>query len=342
MADPRFHKKAGPLTVARLCDISGAELATPDLADREITDVAALSEAGPDHVTFLEGRKLLPVLKTSQAGAVLVTEKMKDALPAGVAGLVVAEPQRSFADIIDAFYPRQITPGIAPSAVIDPTTTIGEGVEIGPNVVIAANAEIGAGTIIKAGASIGPGVVIGARSYVGPNATIICALIGNDVIIHGNVGIGHDGYGFAMGAAGHRKLQQLGRVLIEDNVEIGAGTTIDRGALGDTVIGAGSKIDNLVMIAHNCRIGKNCIITGQCGLAGSTVLEDFVIMGAQTGTAGHLTVGMGAMLAARSGVKDDLPAGGVYGGAPAKPVKEWMREVAAVALLAKQNTKKKS
>ncbi len=340
MADSRFHTKAGPLTVARLCDISGAELTTPEHADRLIADVAPLHGATDSDVSFHEGRKNNAALSATVAGACLLTAAAQELLPKGVAGLVVAEPQRAFAEIIDAFYPRLVVPGISEHAMVDPTAKLGEGVQVEAGVVIGAHAEIGAGTIIRPGAVIEPGVTVGRDGYIGPNVTLRCAIVGDRVILHGGVNIGHDGYGFAMGPAGHRKLQQLGRVVIGNDVEVGANSAIDRGALEDTTVGDGTKIDNLVMIGHNCRIGRNCIITGQCGLAGSTVLEDFVVMGAGSGSAGHLTIGAGAMLAGRSGVKDDLPAGGVYGGAPAKPVKEWMREVAALARLGKQSNKK--
>lgn len=339
MADPRFHTKAEPLTVARLCDLAGAELATPDLAERLIADVSSLDSAGPNDVTFFESRKYRDALAATSAGACLMTTAMRDLLPDGVAGLIVAEPQRAFADIIDAFYPRQVAPGISDRAIVDETAILGEGVQIEAGAIIGARAEIGAGTIVRPGAVIEPGVVIGRDGYIGAGATVRCAIIGDRVILNGGCHIGHDGYGFAMGPSGHRKLQQLGRVIIGNDVEVGACSAIDRGALGDTTVGDGTKIDNLVMIGHNCRIGRNCIITGQCGLAGSTTLEDFVVMGAGSGAAGHLTIGAGAMLAGRSGVKDDLPAGGVYGGAPAKPVKVWMREVAALARLGKQGNK---
>ncbi len=342
MADPRFHIKAGPLTVARLCDIAGAELITPEFGERIIEDVAALSTAGAGDIAFHEGAKNLADLKATKAGACLLAQAARHALPDGVAGLIAAEPQRAFSHVIDAFYPRAISPGISERAAIDRSAQIGAGVQIEAGVVIGANAEIGAGTILRPGVVIEPGVKIGCDGYIGPNVSIRSAIIGDRVMLHGGVGIGHDGYGFAMGMAGHRKLQQLGRVILGDDVEIGANTTVDRGALGDTVIGDGTKIDNLVMIGHNCQVGKHCIITAQCGLAGSAILEDFVVMGAQSGILGHVTVGAGSMLAGRAAAKDDLPPGGVYGGAPAKPVKVWMREMAAIALLGKQRNKKKT
>ncbi|MFP4003546.1 MAG: UDP-3-O-(3-hydroxymyristoyl)glucosamine N-acyltransferase, partial [Alphaproteobacteria bacterium] len=186
---------------------------------------------------------------------------------------------------------------------------------------------------------------IGRGCRIGANVTIVCALIGDRVIIHPSAAIGQDGFGFSMGAGGHTKIPQLGRVIIQDDVEIGAATTIDRGSADDTVIGEGTKIDNLVMVAHNCRIGRHCVLVGQVGLSGSTVLEDHVVLAGQAGIAGHLTIGEGAIVVARAGVSNSLPAGGVYGGQPAKPVNEWKRELAWLSVMtkkARQGRKKKS
>ena len=205
---------------------------------------------------------------------------------------------------------------------------------------IGPGAEIGSGTVIGANAVVGPGVRIGRGCSVGPNVTIACALIGDRVIIHPGVNIGQDGFGFAMGARGHFKVPQIGRVIVQDGVEIGAGTTIDRGANRDTVIGEGTKIDNLVQIGHNVTVGRHCILVAQCGVSGSTVLEDFVALGGQCGVAGHLTIGMGAQVAATSGVMKDIPAGERWGGAPAQPIREFFREVAVLKKLARNDASK--
>jgi len=200
--------------------------------------------------------------------------------------------------------------------------------------VVGPEAEIGGGTVICAGAVIGPRVRIGRNSAIGPGASVIHALVGNNVIIHAGARIGSDGFGYQPSPRGHLKVPQLGRVVIQDDVEIGANTTVDRGALSDTVVGEGSKIDNLVQIAHNVVIGRHCIVVSQTGISGSTQLGDFVMLGGQVGVVGHVTIGTGAQIAASSNVKGDVPPGVRWGGSPAKPVREWFREVATLRRLA--------
>jgi UDP-3-O-[3-hydroxymyristoyl] glucosamine N-acyltransferase len=340
VTDPRFYIQSAPISVADLCERTGARLATADLGDRLIAGVAPISGAMATDLTFLQGAKHKQALAQSSAGACLLSEGLVDAAPEGMAVLVVAEPQRAFAEAMHALISERVVEGVASAAHVDPTSKLEEGVTIGPGATVGPGAEIGAGTRIGPGATIGPGVTLGRDCRIGANVSIEKALIGNRVYVYAGAVIGTDGFGYAMGLDGHKKIPQIGRVIIQDDVEIWAGTTIDRGAMDDTVIGEGTKIDNLVQIGHNCRIGRHCVIVAMVGLSGSTILEDFVVLGGQVGTAGHLTVGQGSMVAARSGIKDDLPAGGVYGGAPAKPVKEWMREVAAVSLLAKRGASK--
>jgi UDP-3-O-[3-hydroxymyristoyl] glucosamine N-acyltransferase len=214
---------------------------------------------------------------------------------------------------------------------------IAAGVYVGPG------AEIGEGTRIGPGTSIGPGVTIGRNCEIGANVSISHAYIGDRVIILPGARIGQPGFGFASTGADYLKIPQLGRVIVQDDVEIGANTTIDRGALSDTVIGEGSKLDNLIMIAHNCRIGRHCVIAGQTGLAGSVVLEDGVVLAGQVGLGDHSRVGAGARMGARSGTGSAIYLeGGIdYGGAPAKPVREWARELHAVARLGKQRRQDK-
>ena len=201
---------------------------------------------------------------------------------------------------------------------------------------IGPEAQIGRGTRIAAGAVVGFRVAIGRDCFVGPGASVTHALIGNRVIVHAGARIGQDGFGFAMGPSGHYKVRQIGRVIIQDGVEIGANTTIDRGALKDTVIGEGTKLDNLVQIAHNVVIGRHCVIAAQTGISGSTVLEDFVAMGGQCGTVGHIRIGAGAQIAAQSGISCDIPRGEVWGGYPAKPITSWKREVALLKQLVRR------
>jgi UDP-3-O-[3-hydroxymyristoyl] glucosamine N-acyltransferase len=252
------------------------------------------------------------------------------------------EPYRGFAKAMALFYPDARRPKTAgegaqgaanfvhPSAILEADVTVEPGAVVGPE------AHIGQATTIAAGAVIGYRVHIGRDCYVGPNASITHALIGNRVALHAGVAVGQDGFGFAMGKAGHLKVPQIGRVVIQDNVEIGANSTIDRGALRDTIIGEGTKIDNLVQIGHNVVVGRHCVIVSQTGISGSTELGDFVALGGQVGLLGHLKIGAGAQIAGSSNVRDNVPAGARFGGTPAKPVRQWFRELTVVRQLAER------
>jgi UDP-3-O-[3-hydroxymyristoyl] glucosamine N-acyltransferase len=211
-----------------------------------------------------------------------------------------------------------------------------EGVSIDAGAVVGPRAEIGSGSVIGANAVIGAGVRIGRDCSIGPNTTLTNALIGDRVMIHPGCKIGQDGFGFVMGGNGHLRVPQVGRVIIQDDVEIGAGTTIDRGAIRDTVIGEGTKIDNLVQVGHNVSIGRHCVIVAQTGISGSSTLEDFVVLGARVGLNNNVTIGEGAQIAAISVVHGDVPPGARWGGTPAKPVKQWFREMKILERLARQ------
>lgn len=331
MADSRFFSVAGPFTLARLAEISGAELAPGADPERIVRDVAALDQAGADHISFLDNRKYLAAFQASGAGVAIIHPDLADRAPAGMALLLSKDPYRAYAKVAQAFYPRPAPePWVAPTAFVHDSAKVGEGCRIEYGAVIGARAEIGARCHIGPNAVIGDGVVLGDDCIIGANATVQFALVGRNVNIYPGARIGQDGFGFAMGPQGHLKVPQLGRVIIGDNVEIGANTTIDRGAGPDTVIGAGSMIDNLVQIGHNVQLGRGCVIVAQVGISGSTKLGDFVAAGGQAGLAGHLNIGTGARIAAQAGVAKDIPAGETVGGTPAVPQMDWLRQSAAL------------
>ncbi len=343
MADPRFFKNLGPFTLAQICEKIGSAIPPGANGARAISDLADLGGAAAAHLTFFAGsRKLRDVFAASGAGVCLIPEG-GTALAAKVAPsemtLVEASSvQAAFAAVARMFYPDYSQPVWSQAQAISPDARLGRDVQIAPGVVIGPGAEIGDGTRLAPGVVIGPGVAIGRNCEIGANVTISHAYVGDRVVILPGAQIGQPGFGFTPGASGFIKMPQLGRVIVQDDCEIGSATTIDRGAVGDTVIGEGSKIDNLVQIAHNCQIGRHCIIAGQAGLAGSVVLEDGVILAGQVGLGDHTRIGAGARLGARAGTGSSilLPGGVDYGGAPAKPVREWAREIHAVTRLAKR------
>ncbi len=338
MEHPGFFERAGPFTMEQVAARVGAQVQPGADPSSMLSDVRPLSEAASGQLTFLDNRKYLPQLAGTKASACLLAAAFADRLPAGTAALQTKSPYRAFALALQLFYPdamrAKVALGTGYAAGVHPTARLEEGVTIEPGAVIGPEAWIGRGSTVAAGAVIGYRVTVGRDCYVGPGASITHALIGNGVVIHAGVRIGQDGFGFAMGAGGHLKVPQIGRVIVQDSVEIGANTCIDRGALKDTIIGEGTKIDNLVQIGHNAVVGRHCVIVGQVGIAGSAVLEDYVVMGGQSGVAGHITVGRGTQIAGASHVKDSVPAGVRMVGTPAKPLREWAREANAVRRLA--------
>ncbi|WP_299812700.1 UDP-3-O-(3-hydroxymyristoyl)glucosamine N-acyltransferase [uncultured Roseibium sp.] len=341
MSEPNFFATPNPVSLREIADWAEAEIHRGD-ETLEITGVGPLEEAGAGLLVFFDNPIYLDHLQATTAAACMVTKKHKDKVPDGVAVLVCADAYRSWAKVLARLYPDAMVPKdpgpatISGKAVVDPEASLEENVTVEAGVVIGAGAEIGAGTVIRANTVIGQGVKIGRDCVIGPNSTVQHTVLGNRVYLHPGVCCGQDGFGYAMGPQGHLKVPQVGRVIIQDDVEVGANTTIDRGANRDTIIGEGTKIDNQVQIGHNVVIGRHCVLVSQVGLSGSCTLEDFVAIGGQTGVRGHVTIGMGAQVAAVSVVSDNIPAGGRYGGTPAKPVKQWFREVAALRKLAER------
>jgi UDP-3-O-[3-hydroxymyristoyl] glucosamine N-acyltransferase len=344
MDHPGFWTAAGPFSLREIATYTTAEIPPSWLgrADQKFHAVKALDDASASDVSFFDNRKYVAALGRTQAGAVFVSPDFAGRLPSGTAPLLSRDAYRAFAKSLELFFPdaqhSKVADGLqgGDTSAVSPSAQIEEGAIIEPGAIIGPEAQIGRGTHIAAGAVIGFRVAIGRNCFIGPNAAITHALVGNRVIIHAGACIGQDGFGFAMGAGGHYKVRQVGRVIIQDGVDIGANTTIDRGALRDTIIGEGSKIDNLVQIAHNVIIGRHCVIAAQTGISGSTVLEDFVAMGGQCGTVGHIRIGTGAQIGAQSGVSCDVPPGERWAGYPAKPVTSWAREVALLKRLTRR------
>lgn len=346
MPDPIFFRTPRPTSLAEVAQWTGARVVDETRTMLTVSGVAPLDTAGSGDLAFLDNQKYAHHLASTKALACFVHPRFVSKVPADVAALETPEPYRAYAIALAKLYPagfhlegaygdRDV---VSPRATIHPTAVLEPGAIVEPGAIIGARAEIGQGTVIGANAVIGHDVRIGRNGYVGANATVIHSLIGNRVILHPGVRIGQDGFGFAMGPKGHLKVPQIGRVVIQDDVEIGANTSIDRGASRDTIIGEGTKIDNLVQIGHNVVIGRHCVIVSQVGISGSTTLGDFVIVAGQAGIVGHLKIGSGSQIGAQSGVDADVAPGSRIVGSPARPFMEFAREIATLKRLARRRT----
>jgi len=330
MPDPRFFEDLGPVRLGELATLAGASLADAGAADRLIARVAVLAHAAPDTVTFLADRKYAGALAEARAGACFLPPGLESLAPDGCVALVAANPQGAYALAAQRLHrPRAgVAQAVAADAKLEADVVLGPGVAIGPG------AQVGRGTRIGANTVIGPGVAIGRDCDIAPNVTIGFALVGDRVKVLAGARIGEPGFGATAGPKGLIDIPQLGRVIIQDGVSIGANSTIDRGAFDDTVIGENTKIDNLVQIAHNVRVGRNCVMAAHTGISGSVTIGDGAQFGGRAGVADHVTIGTGARVGAAAGVMKDIPAGETWGGMPARPIRHWLKETAWLARMA--------
>lgn len=335
MIDQTFFKNEGPFSAAKLKEIAGGDLRI-DNPDRLFKDVAPLNDSFGDAVSCYNNKKYLEALKLTKAGLCIIHEDDVGQAPAELPLLISKAPYRAYAKIATLFYPeQQLKAQISPLAAIAPTATLCENCQIEPFAVIGEHVEIGANTYIGSHTTIADHVKIGRNCYIGANTTISHSLIGNHVNIKPGARIGQKGFGFDMDAQGHLSVPQLGRTIVEDYVEIGSNTTIDRGSSGDTIIGKGSRVDNLVQLGHNVCLGQGCVIVAQVGISGSTKLGKYVIAAGQAGFAGHLTIGDNARIAGQSGILRDVPPGQALMGTPAINVRDFFKQAAILAKMTK-------
>lgn len=339
MADARFFDLKGPFSIKEIAELTGSSIEGNGNVDAILKDVAPIDKADGEKLTFFDNRKYIDGFKVTNAAACFVKPEFADQAPKGVVCLVNKNPYMAYAKAANAFYPDELGDAeISDKAIVAETAKIGSGTVVKPGAVIEDGVEIGENCLISSNAVIAKSVKIGNNVRIGANASIECALIGNDVVIYPSAVIGGAGFGFAIDySTGFESVPQLGRVIIEDKVFIGSNTTIDRGAGPDTVIGYGTRIDNLVQIGHNVKIGQHCVIVSQVGISGSSKIEDFVMLGGQAGVAGHLNIGSGVKIGAKCGVTKDIPPGHgtEYMGTPAIPIKQYMRQAITLAKLVK-------
>jgi UDP-3-O-[3-hydroxymyristoyl] glucosamine N-acyltransferase len=337
LTDDRFFRRRAPIALGEIAAHVGGELMAPAAANFLVRDVAALDCAKTGELSLFCDGKRTSEFANNHASVVVTNRALSGHAHNGSWLLLVNDPRLAFAKIGHLFYPPvALTEGVHASAQVAATATVGAGTQIGSGAVVGCGASIGARCRVESNAVIGDGVTIGDDCVIGANTSISHAVIGARVSISSNVSIGGEGFGFVPSPTGLLRIAQLGRVIIEDDVRIGGNTAVDRGTIGDTIIGAGTAIDNLVQIAHNVRIGRHCVLAGQVGIAGSTTLGDRVMVGGQTAINDHVTVGSDARIAGKSGVMRDVAAGEAVGGYPAMPIRQWHRQTIALAQLARR------
>lgn len=327
MVDTEFYINNGPFTLQKIMEITGAVLSDTSKVLTEIKNIATLEKAGEGDLCFFYDKKAKAKGEKIKATACIVSKELKDFVAENVIVLVSDNPKLAFLKLVSAMYSeKEHKVGIAASAKIDASAKLGKNCFVGENVVIEAHVVIGDNCVIEHGAVITEGCKIGNDCRIGVNAKVSFCNMGNNCYIFAGAQIGNDGFGFMMIDGRHRRIPQVGRVIIGDDVEIGSNTCVDRGALDDTVISSGCRIDNLVQVAHNDTLGRGCIVVAQTGIAGSCTFGDYVVCGGQTGFADHLTVGSGAQIGAQSGVMQNIEPGEVLMGYPAQPIKDFMRQ----------------
>jgi UDP-3-O-[3-hydroxymyristoyl] glucosamine N-acyltransferase len=296
-----------------------------------------LQTAAADEVSFLDNRRYAEAHEKTSAGAVIIHSDMLARVPAGAVPIITTEPYAGWARVAALFYPAPSPrPGVHPTAFVADSTYVDSSAEVGPFALVEAGATIGPRCRIAPHATIAGGVVLGPDCRIGAHASLSHAVLGARVCVYPGARIGQEGFSFASTASGFISVPHLGRVVLGDDVEVGANTRIDRGSTRDTTIGNGSRLDNLVQIGHNVSLGRCCVAVAQVGVSGSVVLEDFVQIGGQAGVAGHLRVGQGARIGAQAGVMSDVPAGATQVGSPAQPRQEVFRQIATLKRLARQ------
>ena len=337
MIDQRFYKNNGPFTLGQIADICSAQLQNAADSNISINDIAGITSGGQGEICFFFDRKKKEQAALIKTTACITTSAFADLIPQGVAVLLCDNPHDAFVALNRAMYTEILPkPGIHPAAVVAKSAKIGKVCYIGANAVVGENVIIGDNCILEANCTVADGCEMGNNCRIGSNANVMHAIMGNNVYIYGGARIGWDGFGFQTVAGVHKRIPQLGRVIIGNDVEIGANSCVDRGALEDTVIGDGCRIDNLVQVAHNDKLGKGCILVAQVGVAGSCTFGNYVVAGGQVGFADHLNIGDMAQIGAQSGVMRDVEAGSTIMGTPAIGARDFMKQTAYIQKLCKK------